>query len=244
MFGRLINGEKKMRAKLWIAGAVLATLTGSASANFVVTYTTQPAAGAGVPAGYTQYRFFAFNDQQGGTGTQLQSVDATMSIVSPADKSLFIAFQDIDNDTANDANFVGAGSSFAIANPPGSYIRVGGAGSFGTTFLPANSTSDPEGTGSPSANPLPENNPAFQNMKAFRVAGANTTSPVGAITGAGAQFAAAVVPNGTVVNFKGFIAGKTGPANLTFDVTTPEPGTVALLGVGAIGLLKRRRRNA
>jgi len=87
------------------------------------------------------------------------------------------------------------------------------------------------------------------NVKSFRVEGAylNGTNAPTANTGQGVIFAIAVVPTGATVSVSGLIAGDTA-GDKTLPTTTsagaPEPGTFAVLGIGAIGALTRRRRKA
>jgi hypothetical protein len=62
------------------------------------------------------------------------------------------------------------------------------------------------------------------------------------------QFATLTVPKGTVGSFAGRInvAGSAGPENFAFNFTlgVPEPASMALAGMGLIGLMSIRRRNA
>jgi len=96
----------------------------------------------------------------------------------------------------------------------------------------------------------------FKNAKSFRVEGfvpqpgggatgsdpAAKTAAAGQ-TGAGALFAIAVVPHGALVNATGLLAADKGDTQ-GFDLTipVPEPGSLTMIGLGAMGLLARRRR--
>jgi hypothetical protein len=59
------------------------------------------------------------------------------------------------------------------------------------------------------------------------------------------NFAAAVVPTGTVVTLVGAIAGEAGSSvSVNYSDPVPEPGTLGFIGLAATTLLARRRRTA
>jgi hypothetical protein len=208
-----------------------------ANAGFVISSTRED--GSGGNAGFDVIKFFAKNDGLDGTGTQLQSVDITLSLPTSPNSNLKVDFRDIDFDGEPDANVLGGGA-FPIANPPGTYIRVGGAASFNTATAPPNANSDPDADGVP--NRQPSQDPFYTNLKTLRVAGFNPTAPA-ATTGLGAQFAAAVVPDGVTVLAAGGVAGTTGAITPVSELNAvPEPATIGLLGLGVMSMMGRRRR--
>jgi hypothetical protein len=85
-------------------------------------------------------------------------------------------------------------------------------------------------------------------LKTFRVEMFNSAIDPSAMPGnanydRGAMFAIAVVPKGTAVNILGSIAADKGdqtPVNFTDGV--PEPATIGLVSIAAVGMLARRRR--
>jgi hypothetical protein len=101
----------------------------------------------------------------------------------------------------------------------------------------------------------------FTNAKSFRVEGftqnpnpATPENPFGgdpsALTsnttaGSGALFAMAIVPTGTGVGIEGILAADKGDTTVfASSGAVPEPGSLAFIGLGAVGFLARRRRQA
>jgi len=151
-----------------------------------------------------------------------------------------------------------------ISPNTGTAIRPRGTGeSFANwnaqLFIPASPFSNPvvvtdvDGnvvSATPSTNPTDRYNNT--NVKSFRVEGvylgpdfsplANTGTPA---TG-GATFAIVVVPHDATVTVSGSLAGDIGQAQtiVPLVIPAPEPGSLALLGVGAAAFLGRRRRKA
>jgi hypothetical protein len=159
----------------------------------------------------------------------------------------------------------GAFSTAPNSSSAGTAIRPRGTGENladwnAQAFLPGPPKSDPTFTLDPVDSALivdssvtPTKNPsAFYNntnVREFRVEGvylgpgsaplANTGTP-GSATG-GALFATAIVPFTSWITLSGQLAGDTGSPQAVF-FQEPEPGSVALLGVAAVGLLGWRRR--
>jgi hypothetical protein len=155
-------------------------------------------------------------------------------------------------------------STSAVSPNAGTAIRPRGTGENladwnAQLFIPGPPRSDPTFTNDPVDSGLivdssvtPTKNPSalYNNtsIKQFRVEGVYLgpgSSPL-ANTGTGALFATAIVPSLTTVTVTGQLAGDIGQAQLIapFVIPAPEPGSLALLGLGVVGFLGRRRRNA
>jgi len=132
-------------------------------------------------------------------------------------------------------------------------------------FIPADPFSKPTVVTDPDGNVIsatPTTTPTDRynntNVKSFRVEGvylgpgssplANNLNgqPTGLTPGAGATFAIAVIPHDATLTVSGQLAGDTGQAQtiVPLVIPAPEPGSLALLGVGAAAFLGRRRRKA
>jgi len=232
-----------MRKTTLLAGVVaLGLAASSASANFIVTSDRTQVGSNDV------IRWFAQNDGQNGTGTKLLAVSVT---VSSLDTNLAFKIADADGDGVDDAdvNFrgtpSGAPSATTIANSGGSYVRFGSPSSFliGGNLPEGYSDANGDGTTDPGGELRAT---YFQNAKTFRVDGFNGSG--GIVTTNPIQFAAAVVPHNTPANTviaEGTLAGDQGNAQpFSAPNPIPEPATFGLLGVTAVGLLSRRRRQA
>ena len=263
----------RSKLKLWSA-AIAACLVGAplASANFILSANRQSIA-TGPNAGKEVIYWSAFNDGTNGTGTKLLGTSATMTtdanfifrfanldadnrldadvIMSPAQ-----TFNYSDGTVRPTAGF----SQTATSPNIGTAIRPRGTGEnfsqfTAQTFVPPNPTSNPQVQTDAdglitSATPTQDPSLTYNNttVKAFRVDGAYL-SPANAPlanTGTGSVFAISIIPSGATVTMDASLAGDTGNPQIVSLVSpgVPEPGSIALLGLGAVGFLARRRRQA
>ena len=255
-----------MRVRSLLAAAAAMVLTGSvASADIVITFTRQD--GTGLNAGQDIIRFFgaftptsflgtpdnaATPEREGWGATGLQSVSARMEALENGTFKFRFTDENGDGvmDADTDSSTVGTRTTTLSNGTLGTHIRVGptGAGAWTPVLVePPGDTSVTDPISGEPIGPQPEAN--YANLKLFRVEGANPNAPdLGARTanaggaGQGALFAVAVVPDNSHVRVFGQIAANAGPIE-TFDVTTiPEPTALGFIGLGAAGLLGRRRR--
>jgi len=245
------------RSMVLAATGILACLgVPAAHGDFILSVTST------VVGSDTDYVLSAQNNGLNGTGTSLLAVDCTLTTPgSGTTGAMIVAFTDIDGDSIPDANVIGyiapippgTGQPDAYPNiigpgqPPkilGTFIRVGEA-----NFVDSALAVVP-GAYLSSDGPL---DPAYLDgtLHSLRVveAGGKETSglngpvitPVLDVTPV--AIANIVVPDGTSWTASGSLSGDLG-AIQPFSITVPEPSSVALLGLGGIGLLNRRRRGA
>jgi hypothetical protein len=158
-----------------------------------------------------------------------------MSIVGPGSFRFIEA--DVDFDGVNDLDVAGESVIGAEpAAPPGTYVRIY-PGAWNVGGVPPGYKSDPDLDQEPDSNPVAE----FGNSKSFRVAG--FVNPPGAVASTLSRtFATAVVSPGSVVRVQGELASEVPGFSQPFDYTIPEPASLTFVGLGALGLMGRRRR--
>jgi hypothetical protein len=258
-----------MRAKSLLAAVVVSgMMTLSASAAFVVTETIT--AGTGALNGFDIHRYFAAFDSTtspeaiaGANGLQSAKVTLTTlfapgDFITPSTTNFRFKFTDLDFDGENDADVNGNTISDSVARTNtttvGTMIRVNPVSSFSVQALsPTGARSDTNSDGTPDTFPTQN----YAAVKSFRVEGFSQNPPAGpgfdssaktanaGQTGAGALFALAVVPTGKAVRAQGTLSpDKGGVTDFDTGIAIPEPATLGLFSVGAIGLLARRRRKA
>jgi hypothetical protein len=174
--------------------------------------------------------------------------------------------------TTTIGSFVGARPYDKASNAQGSFDPPPGAGlyptpdsaaspGFSAGHQPAQQSFDADGDGT-LGNDSGDVNPItlYQDkLNSFRVEGFNSTTDTSLLTadangGRGALFAVAVVPHNAGVRAQGiylpnFTAGglatsKTDAQDINAVDPVPEPTSLTLLGIGALGLMGRRRRKA
>ena len=247
------------------AAAGLAVSGSIAKADFVITSTRANNAvtvSSGQNQGtYDVVSFSIVNNGANGTGTTINSVDVGLyssqgmliGVGNGAKGGLPATAADIF--ATNSANFTGESwiadntSPFNLTSTSGGSVLLFGA--------------NPNTTAGVTAISQTFNN----NDKVAGISGTifatNPTPPQDA-TGVGVQFAQAVVPHGAPVSVLNPVTGRPyeqnsgifSPLNGSFQATNnttangpytdgvPEPGSIALFGIGAAGLLARRRRKA
>lgn len=236
-----------MKAKALIAAAAL--LIGAQAAHAGWTFTEVVVQDPALP-GFDVHQYYAKLDPSGAEAgaTGLQSVDATLT----SNNDMKFKFIDTNQDGIPDAAINGNGITDTVARAAtsanlGTFIRSGdptGGPFFPATVDPAVYQSvdiDGDGVADPGGDPAV----AYAHVKSFRVAGiAQGGKDPKAVTDAkGSLFGLAVVPTGSTVTFTGSLAADSGPiTNFAFPV--PEPTSLAVLGLGGLAVLGRRRRKA
>jgi hypothetical protein len=210
-------------------------------------------------------------DEKAAGATGLQSAKVTLTILDPGASNVFQyitgqfagapnANQDVavlgerqDDATARTLNDKGDASVFA-AQGSGIFIHDDNGIGFSLQGLFVDGVS--KGPGAQNNTGTANGFNLFQNAKSFRIEGF-VPQPGGGVTGsdsqaftaavgtkgAGSLFTIAVVPHNVAVNAQGILAADKGNQS-NFDVTdpVPEPATLGLVSLAAVGMLARRRR--
>lgn len=235
----------KSKVKKLLAGVVAAVLLGlgasSAQAGFEIRELRTTSGGVDT------VNLYAFNNGAGGSGTKVLGIEVTVNALGVS--SAVAAGSGIQSIAVP-----GMGGS-VLANGLDVYlvdtdedgfpdaVDVTGMSSTTKSYLRAGTTATWVGTLSSTDANFLDGEVDFMSHTGFNNAGgliADSTSP----SGYGARFAVLRVPAGSAIQ----VAGKIGSETLfeqvinTNDAAIPEPATLGLLSLGALGLMARRRR--
>lgn len=234
---------------LLAATAGLALTVSVVRADFL--FLTSRTAATGMFAGDDLVELQVKNDGNNGTGTTLLAATVTFSSIDP-NGIFFVRTYDADgtglhngspgSDPAdNDMDVSGLGGE----TPLGTYLRFGSSSQWtlagsNPDFASSDDGPHPLGPGEPGY-PSSGKYTDGQSLSGFTVIGGANLTSGGVSDTSFKPLAFAVVPRGQEVTFDVNVAGATGPA-FTGRITYPEPATLGVLAVGAIGSMARRRR--
>ena len=241
-----------MRKYALLAAAAAMAVSGSVAQADFMFQTKRTSIATGMFTGDDLVELDVQNTGANGTGTTLLAATVTFESVNLQTKALdpnaqfFIRTYDADGTgihngdaTDNDMDASGIGQE----TPLGTYARFGSVSQWtqaGAVPDPA-SSDDPNGPHGGLGYPASGKYTDGQSLSTFTViGGANLTS--GGVTDTSFKpLAFAVVPAGQEVDFTVNAAGAIG-ASFAGVISTPEPVSLGLLGIGTMGLLVRRRR--
>lgn len=226
-----------MRKYAVLAAAAGLALTGVAKADFTFSFTRT----TGAPdASHDVIEFFAKNGG-GTTGTKAIASDVTLKgLDATGANPVNLLTKFVSTSTSAKADLSGTKTSVDASNnviPDRSFVNIlANDGNDDTTAYSVVSTVPDSGMHSVYA----------AGVSQFEVVGANLGGGINATTtngGNGAMIGVAVVPTGDNASASGSIGGEVGSPQ-TFSISSkavPEPACLSMIGLGALGLIRRRR---